>query len=408
MTQVTLYYYISQSNHTNSLLKLLFNGNIMYMKQILKVLSVLVAPIVFVCTCLAGCKTDVEIDNGEIMRDINVQPEQKPAYEEYSRQAVAEYKAVAERHKTADGEVDNEDPEVVRAASVAAAKLYAYACYNERTLDKYAFFSHQEGDTDLGSNGSAKALKQEYYLRVNESENTCGYRYHYTIKKVKESSGIVGTFKGLFESARLRFTDKTDLLYRFEGDNIRISDEYDETLSCNLLECDWATGKDWGKPDIVMKKSEFIPPEKIEEDIVNTAGEDNVTIRGNINILAENIVASANIVEEDEGGYFIIMTLNTEVANSDEASLKMLRRANSSDNCQWVGTEEDPGVIVVFRLWENGLFRFYNFKERWSGKINGFGGVADSLTTYYYSYSDRDCDMAKNLEMLEKAKEQKG
>ena len=43
-----------------------------------------------------------------------------------------------------------------------------------------------------------------------------------------------------------------------------------------------------------------------------------------------------------------------------------------------------------------------------AGVTNGFGGVADSLTTYYYSYSDRDCDMAKNIEMLEKAKEQKG
>ena len=69
---------------------------------------------------------------------------------------------------------------------------------------------------------------------------------------------------------------------------------------------------------------------------------------------------------------------------------------------------DEPGLIIIFRLWENGLFRFYNIKERWSGKINGFSGTADSLTSYHYSYSDRDCDMSKYLEMLEEAKKNKG
>lgn len=378
------------------------------MRKVLRVLSVLIAPLISICAFLSGCKGDpVDIDNGEIMQDINVPPVQQAAYEEYSKQAVADYNAVADKHRDADGEVDTEDPEVIKAANEAAAKLYAYACYNERTLDKYAFFSNQEGDTDLGSSGSAKAIRQEYYLRVNESDDTCGYRYHYTIKKVKESSGIVGTFKGLFESARLRFTDETNLLYRFEGDDIEIGEE-NENLNCNMLTCNWSTGKDWGKADVEMKKSAFIPPEEIERDIIDNAGEDNVTIRGNINILAEGMVKSANIIEEDDGGYFIIMTLDTSVANSDEASLKMLRRANSSDDCKWVDDGDDSGLAIVLRLWQNGMFRFYNFKERWSGKISGFSGVADSLTTYYYSYSDRDCDMTKNLEMLEKAKNEKG
>lgn len=380
------------------------------MKKIVKILSVFVAYIVLGCTFLAGCKkgedVDDVVDTGGIMRDIDEKPTEKPAYEEYSAKAIAEYKAVAAQH-TVDGETDIENEEVQNAARAAAAKLYAYACYNERTLDKYVYFSHQEGDTDLGGSGAATALRQEYYLRVNETDDTCGYRYHYTLKKVKEASGLVAGFKGLFESARLRFTDKTNLLYRFEGDNIRIGNEHD-VLGCEVLECDWATGKDWGKPDIEMKKSPFIEPDKIEEDIVANAGEDNITIRGNINILAENIVKSATITEEDEGGYFIIMSVDTAVANSDEASLKMLRKANSSGDCEWVDGDDDSGLMIIFRLWENGMFRFYNIKERWSGKIQGFGGTADSLTSYYYSYSDRDCDMTKNLETLEKAKQLKG
>lgn len=380
------------------------------MKKIVRAFSVIIAPIIFVCSLFAGCKgkeVDNVVDFNGIMRDVNVKPEEAPAYEQYSKKAIADYEEVAKLH-TVDGEVDTENEEVVKAASAAAAKLYAYACYNERTLDKYAYFSNQEGETDCGGSGSAKAIKQEYYLRVNESEKTCGYRYHYTLKKATESSGMVANFKGSFESARMRVTDKTDLLYRFEGKGeISIGDEH-STLGCKMLTCDWETGKDWGKPDIVMKKSEFVAPDKIEEDIVSHAGEDNITIRGNVNILAENIVKNATIFKEDEGGYFIIMTVDTAVANKDEASLKMLRKANSSDNCEWVDDGDDSGLTIIFRLWDNGLFRFYNVKERWRGSIVIFTGTADSATAYYYSYSDRDCDMTANLETLEKAKELKG
>ncbi len=101
------------------------------------------------------------------------------------------------------------------------------------------------------------------------------------------------------------------------------------------------------------------------------------------------------------------MTIDTAVANNDEASLKMLRKANSSDDCRWVSTDESSGLMIVFRIWPNGLFRFFTVSERWSGKISGFSGEADSVTTTNYSYSDVDCDMTENLEMLEKAKQLK-
>ena len=390
-----------------------------HMKKIAKIFSLLIAPIMLVCAFIAGCARKVDIENTGIMQDIDVAPEQTPAYEQYSRQAYEDYKEVANRHSDSDGTVDFENEEVIKAANTAAAKLFAYACYNERTLDKYVYFSHQEGYTDLGKDGSAKATRQEYYLRVNETEKTCGYRYHYTIKKVEESSGVIGTFKSLFESARIRFTDRTDLLYRFEGDNIRTGSEH-EKLRENLLECDWKTGADWGKPDVVMKKSDFIAPEDIENDIVQNAGEDNITIRANINILAENIIKNTIIFEDEEGCISCFIFIDTDVANKDEASLKMLRKANSSGDCKWEkGVDEsgevdddDTGFMMVCRFWPNGLFRSYSVTERWNGHIAAgpltYAGTVESNTQYYYSYSDKDCDMTKNLEMLEDAKVKKG
>ena len=373
------------------------------MKKIFKLPALIVAQAVAFCCFAAGCNfgEKVNIERNSIMSDIDTAPLQQAAYESYSKAVYEEYKAVAERH-TSDGELDEENEEVQSAASDAAAKLFAYACYNERTLDKYVFFSDQTGDTDLGASGSATARRQEYYLRVNESENTCGYRYHYTIKKVDRSSGLIAGSKGLFESARIRMTDKTDLLYRFEGDKstIKYSDEKHPTLGVNLLECEWKTGKDWGKPDVVMKKSGFIPPEEIHNDVINGADDDNFTVRGNIDILAENIIKSARIIENPDG-LLVIAEIDCGIANSSEASLKMLRKANDSGDCKW------DDLTLTFQLWNNGLFRFYYINETWSGSLKGFKGSVNSETTYKYSYSDRDCDMSAYLETLDEAKKSK-
>ena len=380
------------------------------MKGIKKTATVVASAFISVCF-LVGCAKPVKVNSGNIMQDIDVAPTQTAYYEQYSKEALDNFYAVADKHLV-DGDIDFENKEVSSAAASTAAKLFAYACYNERTLDQYVFFAAQEGDTDLGSSGSATALKQEYYLRVNEQEGiTCGYRYHYTIKMVEKSSGSISMFKSAFESARTRITDETDLLYRLEGSNIRKGGK-NENLGVELLTCDWKTGSDWGKHDVEMKKGEVIAPDKIEEDIVEVAGEDNITIRANINILAENIVKSAIIIKDESeaglDGYLIFMSIDTEVANKDQASLKMLRKANGSDDCEWVNDEDSTGLSIVFRIWKNGLFRMYSISEKWKGKISGFSGIADSSTEYYYSYSDRDCDMKSYLEMLEQAKKAKG
>ena len=388
------------------------------MKRAKKFATILASAFISVCF-LVGCGEKVSVNSGLIV-DNDVAPTQTAEYEQYTRQALDEYFAVADKHRV-DGDVDVDNEEVIAAAKPTAAKLFAYACYNERRLNQYVFFSHQKGNTDLGINGSATAIKQEYYLRINEQEGiTCGYRYHYTIKKVAESSGSIGMFKDLFESARTRITDETDLLYRLEGSKIKDLEEcqYSDLIGDKMLACDWKTGKDWGKHDLIIRKGDFIEPDKIEEDIVNYAEDDNHTIRANINILAENIVENSIIVElvnenGEQEGYLIQMTIATDVANKDEASLAMLRKANGSDDCEWVNAidedgEETPGLAIFFSIWNNGLFRHYTVSEVWKGKISGFSGTADSSTTYFYSYSDRDCDMTPYLKMLEEAKAAKG
>lgn len=395
------------------------------MKKFAKALSLFIAvPVIALSMFFAGCKSckgkPVEPPNeNQLMRDVDVAPAQRAYYETQTRQVLDEYLAVAANHVNGDGLVDADDKEVVAAASSAAAKLYAFACYNERYLDKYVYFGNQTGTTDISGFGKAVADRQEYYLRVNESEETCGYRYHRTIKKVKESGGSIDMFKSAFESARVRMTDKTNLLYRFEGSNIKYG-EQNENLGCEVLTCDWRTGDDWGKPDIAMVKGSPLETiEEIKSDIEVTANDDNKSIRGNINILADNVVKYANIIVDDEtGGIFVLMTINTDVANEDAASMAMLKNANGTKGkCIWKndpatanagGFNEDTGLRIIFALWPNGLFRMYNIIERWKGKMGVVGnpqGLADSTTLVYYSYSDYDCDMSGYLEMLKAADE---
>ena len=156
------------------------------MKKAVKIISFIVAPAVLACGLFAGCKSckgkKVDIENKSVMQDIDVYPTVTADYEQYSVQAYNDYKAVAGSYRDGEGEIDILRDEVIAAAIPAAAKLYAYACYNERTLDRYVFFSDMEGTTDLGSNGKAVARRQEYYLRVNEQplyvEEGCKLQRH--------------------------------------------------------------------------------------------------------------------------------------------------------------------------------------------------------------------------------------
>lgn len=378
------------------------------MKTSKKALPIIASAFISICF-LVGCGELVTVNTDGIIQDMDVQPLQIAAYEEYSNQELTNYFAVANDHLNEDGEIDIDSEEVKAAARAAAGKLFAYACYNERHLDRYVFFGSQEGDTDTGSSGSATAMRQEYYLRINENETTCGYRYHYTIRKVTKIDGLISNFKSLFERSRMRITDQTDLLYRLEGSNMRVGAR-NEIFGVDMLECDWEKGKDWGVHDLVVKKFDYIEPEKIIDDIeenagVDIPGKDSCTIRANINIVADDIVKSAFIlkdVNEDNelDGYLIFMSVDTEVANRDEASLKMLRLTNSSDDCLWVNDDDGTGLSIVFRIWKNGLFRMYSVSEKWQGTINGFKGTAESSTQYYYSYSDRDCDMSRYLGII--------
>ncbi len=385
-------------------------------KKFVKTCALLCVPVL--ALCMAACKSDVGENSGYVLLDSAVYPTVSAPYEEESKAVISEYLSVAEDYLDEDGDVDYEDEDVQQAAIEAAAELYAYACYNEAYIDKYVYFSTQSGSTTYGSLGTSEATSQNYRLIVNGDDNTAGYKYHYTIKKVDSvSSQALELFKSQFEDATLRFVVDTNILYRLAGEDVHYDDE-------GYLTCTWvveSNESDWGvedKPAIVKKSGDKLTLEGIKQDIEEVASSDpgNSYIHGNINILKDGIVNYAKITpldselentsydSEDISAYRILMQIDTSVANSDEASQNMLNNSNGTSDCKW----DEGGYTIIFWVWNNGLFQSYILGESWTGTILGMSGSVSSATRVVYSYSDRDTDLTDKLAMLEEAKKQRG
>lgn len=371
--------------------------------KIAKILAFLALPaaVLSAAACGDGGQS-IGANKSYYLQDDGVFPAVAAPYEQESKAAIARWQNASSADKA-------------QVAKTVAAELYAYACYNEEYVDKYVYFSSQTGSTSLG-NGSGSVTNQNYKLIIHgdEAANQPGYKYHYTIKHVENATGAINTFKSQYESARLRFVEDTNKLYRFEGDNIRYETDGTTGAATEMLTCDWKTGDDWGTddPPIVKREGTKLTLEQIEQDIIAIADDiDNseAVIHGNINILADNIVKNATITEGTLGGhtvYEIVMEIDAAVANADDASQKMLKHANmNAGRCEWGADENGVGPVITFQIWENGLMKYYKMEEKWEGTVMlVFSGSADTQNEVWYSYSATDTDIAEKLEMLEEAK----
>lgn len=361
----------------------------------LKACALLAVP-VFVLGAF-GCAEEVGQNSGYLLQDTELYPEVSAPYEEESKAALARW--------------EESKNNLLTSADVArevAAELFAYACYNEEYLDRFVYFSDQNGSTEVGL-GASEATVQNYKLMVRGTEENPGYKYHYTLKYVDRNS--TGLPSAVFSTGnRLRFVSDGNKLYRFNADNIEYID--DEALGDDILTCTWNIDSgSWGTDDspVVKRSGQKLTLDEIEKEIITYAQNGwEAIIHGNLNILADDIVESATITEMTSGEhtiYTVVMNIDTDVANADEASKAMLMSANSpASDCNWVSREDGGGFTIIYQIWDNGLFKLYGLNETWEGSIIGMSGSIKSTLSVKYSYSARDTDMTEKLAMLEEAK----
>lgn len=292
-----------------------------------------------------------------------------------------------------------------------AAYLWALASYNWGQTSQYAMFQNKVGDTVLNGDKGTMAY-QQYHKEKRADGDYKGEKYHYTIKHIYNSSfsGLVGSIiEGSLESARLRFvanTGELSGLYRFElnGDGKEVTTfTGTQLLGEDLLTTQWKKGKDFGGNGEEIHKSGIVAEngKSLDEVIaaikndIQTCNVDDRLIQGNINTLADGVVSGATIEKATDGDYYkITMMFNLEKLNADERSIEFLKSDNSASEIVW------ERISISFELWSCGLFKSYTVNEAWNGRVMSFSGMAQAVNNVYFSYSDADCSMDKELEYL--------
>ena len=294
-----------------------------------------------------------------------------------------------------------------------AAYLWALASYNYGQADQFAMFQNKVGNTTLDGNTGTLAY-QQYYKEKRHDGDYKGEKYHYTIKHVYDST-FSSFVEGLLESARMRFVANTgDLqgLYRFElnGDGKEVTTfTGNKLLGEELLDTVWQVGDDFGGNGEEIWKKTLSGAENnksvnevisaIKNDIQNCNIEDRL-IQGNINTLADGVVSDASVEKATDGDYYVItMSFDLDKLNADKRSIEFLNNDNSAKNMKW------DELSVSFEIWSTGLFKSYTIDEKWTGEVGKaivwFEGSATSSNHVYFSYTDEDCSMDKELAYLE-------
>lgn len=293
-----------------------------------------------------------------------------------------------------------------------AAYLWALASYNYGQADQFAMFQNKVGNTTLDGNIGTLAY-QQYYKEKRHDGDYKGEKYHYTIKHVYDST-FSSMVEGLLESARMRFVANTgDLqgLYRFElnGDGKEVTTfTGNKLLGEELLDTVWQVGDDFGGNGEEIWKRTLSGAENnksvneviaaIKNDIQNCNIDDRL-IQGNINTLADRVVSDASIEKATDGDYYVItMSFDLDKLNADKRSIEFLNNDNSAKNMKW------DELSVSFEIWATGLFKSYTIDEKWTGEVGKaiiwFEGSATSSNHVYFSYTDEDCSMDKELAYL--------
>lgn len=290
-----------------------------------------------------------------------------------------------------------------------AAYLWVLAGYNHGQAERFVYFQNKLGETDLGSKGKGKLDYQQYHkeLRANDAENFGGGKYHYTIKHVYDSN-LPEIYAMSLEDAQIRFVANVgglNGLYRFklngDGDEVtKFTGKY--LFGEEILSTQWQTGKDWGKEEKVYGAYRIVENNKSLGEVM-AALENNIQtcemgdrqVMGNINTLGEGVVESATITPSSDGSYYtIVMTLDLDALNADPRSIEFLEDDNSASNMKW------NKCNVTFEMWKTGLFKSYSIEENWSGHIVIYDGAAEVSNKVFYSYTEEDCSMDKEIAFL--------
>ncbi|MDE7070600.1 MAG: hypothetical protein K2O86_01330 [Clostridia bacterium] len=247
------------------------------------------------------------------------------------------------------------------------AQMMDRATKNEIECAYFSYFIDRVGETKMGNNHG-----QLVYQRLRRQSDTI--KDDWTLKLPVNHNFIAEAM--FVTSADIRYV--TDgKYYRMNTSNNNIT--YNEKTGLLEVPADkWKkeSNKNWNNSQTAKQSRSY-------DEARKTC----------INWNATGIVDSTKnptIEEKTDGNgnayYELAFSVDVAVANNDKQTIDWLENDNGGSGMQYQYCD------FVVQIWKNGLAKYYEVSESWSGKIKVYNGSAQSKSKIIFSYSERDQD----------------
>ncbi|MFW5780632.1 MAG: hypothetical protein ACOCWI_04200 [Bacillota bacterium] len=266
-----------------------------------------------------------------------------------------------------------------------AIYLFRQACYNEKDTEKFVYFlDGGGGSVFLGANITMRAQTTS----VHDGDDL----FHQMINIVTEaetSETLVKTF--LSRSYQKIYYDNKK--YYRRGANPAFDEE-------DILVAAWSNFE-------ISDNDPRTPPDTIDNEYLNHRYNTKTALDFGQYTLEPNNFNSDNLVleegttielkqnEQGHAYYAVTMMIDTEVANSNPDTIETLKKETNANPVSY------SNFILEFEVWDNGLFKYLNPIESWSGTIKmglSFSGESNLANPRYYSYHPDDCDLTRFID----------
>ena len=274
---------------------------------------------------------------------------------------------------------------LAKSVSPKAVYLFRQACYNEIDQAQYVYFLNGGGGSVfLGAKISLRAQT----TRVQDGANS----FHQMINIVTEAETSETLIKSFLSRSYQRIYYKGKRYYRkgsnpaFDENDFLIAAWHDfEITDHNPSSPSQTIDDEYLNNRYTTKTSLDFGPYTLEIDKFNS---DNL-------VLEEGTKVELKQDEKGHSYYAVTMMIDVDVANANPKTIKALKDETSANPVKY------SKFIIEFEVWENGLFKYLNPIESWSGtikKVFSFSGSSDLANPRYYSYHPDDCDLSRFIE----------
>lgn len=144
----------------------------------------------------------------------------------------------------------------------------------------------------------------------------------------------------------------------------------------------------WEEKDITEITDPEQQPSKPQ---IFSASQEGTYYKSAHNVSIDTISEASVEYREDEGVYFVSMTLDVSNPVTTENTRPLIQEGSGADNADY------NEIVIEFEMWDNGYYKEFWSNEYWSATLNIFSLEISSTFEYHdvYSYDVRDCDISK-------------